>query len=319
MSNLITVIVPVYKVEKYIEGTIRSITNQTFKDFELVVVDDGSPDRSASIAEGLLRDSSVVYKILHTENRGVSSARNIGIRAASGKYVIMVDADDIISPYFLEIYADLVSRFPESDIYSTGFKVVADSKDIQFGRKGGEIKHYSPKDALQVFSTREVKFLLPSLLFERTFLIENEVLFDEAVRYSEDVQFIWRALAFNRHFIFHEDVAHYYYILHPGSTMTASGVKKILTGCEGVKRLYNDIQNELTEPLKSRFLPIWYFAMLHGSAHMLAYRDFATLYRESESRKQIWNNARNSSGNVKIVSYIMLISRRIGYLIMKKY
>ncbi len=100
---MISVIVPVYRVEKYISGCIKSIIEQTEKNFELIVVDDGSPDRSSEIAEKLLSDSWLTnYHVIHTENHGVSVARNIGTKAARGEFVIMVDADDILAPCFLE-------------------------------------------------------------------------------------------------------------------------------------------------------------------------------------------------------------------------
>lgn len=93
----ISIIVPVYKAEPYLKKCIDSILNQTFKDFELILVDDGSPDRCGEICdEYALKDSRI--KIIHKENGGQSSARNVGLDIAQGEYIGFVDSDDWIEP-----------------------------------------------------------------------------------------------------------------------------------------------------------------------------------------------------------------------------
>ena len=122
---MISVILPVYRVEKYIDACIRSVLAQNYRDFEIILVDDGSPDDSSQIAEELLKkDGKVLYQIIHTENRGVSAARNTGIAAAKGDYLVMVDSDDVLSPSFLSEYAGMLKCNPGLDIYSCGFSVV---------------------------------------------------------------------------------------------------------------------------------------------------------------------------------------------------
>lgn len=98
----ISIIVPVYKAEPYLRKCIDSILNQTFKDFELILVDDGSPDRCGEICdEYALKDSRI--KIIHKENSGRSSARNVGLDIAQGEYIGFVDSDDWIEPDMYEV------------------------------------------------------------------------------------------------------------------------------------------------------------------------------------------------------------------------
>ena len=98
---LISVIVPVYNVEEYIRECIESVLNQTFEDYELILVDDGSPDRCGLICdEYAKRDKRI--RVIHKENSGVSNARNAGLDAACGKYVYFMDSDDYIVPDLLE-------------------------------------------------------------------------------------------------------------------------------------------------------------------------------------------------------------------------
>ena len=98
-----TVIVPIYKVEKYIAKCITSILNQTFKDFELICVDDCSPDNSIKIVEELTKDDSRVKLLRQSVNKGVSAARNLGLDNATGKYVMFCDSDDWYEPDCLEV------------------------------------------------------------------------------------------------------------------------------------------------------------------------------------------------------------------------
>lgn len=109
METAISVIVPVYRVEKYLPACIDSILNQTFTDFELILVDDGSPDRCPEICdETAKRDARV--RVIHQANQGLSAARNAGIEAAHGAWLSFVDSDDFLAPDFLETLHDAAVR-----------------------------------------------------------------------------------------------------------------------------------------------------------------------------------------------------------------
>lgn len=109
METAISVIVPVYRVEKYLPACIDSILNQTFTDFELILVDDGSPDRCPEICdETAKRDARV--RAIHQANQGLSAARNAGIEAAHGAWLSFVDSDDFLAPDFLETLHDAEVR-----------------------------------------------------------------------------------------------------------------------------------------------------------------------------------------------------------------
>ncbi|MCQ2217108.1 MAG: glycosyltransferase [Paludibacteraceae bacterium] len=96
----VSIIVPVYKAESTIRRCIDSILSQTYQNFELILVDDGSPDNSGAICDEYAQ-SDIRVKVFHKENGGVSSARNLGIDKASGKYLVFVDSDDYVTPTFL--------------------------------------------------------------------------------------------------------------------------------------------------------------------------------------------------------------------------
>ncbi len=106
----ISVIVPVYKAEKYVAATINSVLNQTYTDFEIIIIDDESPDRSIAICQEFT-DNRI--KIVHQQNRGLAGARNTGIRHAQGEYLALLDADDLWLPEKLAKHVNHLDSSPE--------------------------------------------------------------------------------------------------------------------------------------------------------------------------------------------------------------
>jgi glycosyltransferase involved in cell wall biosynthesis len=106
----VSVIIPVYKVENYIAATVQSVLDQTYENFELLIIDDGSPDRSVEICQQF---TDPRIKIIRQENRGVAAARNTGIRHAQGEYIALLDADDIWVPQKLEKHVEHLDNSPE--------------------------------------------------------------------------------------------------------------------------------------------------------------------------------------------------------------
>lgn len=115
----VSIVVPIYKVEKYIENCLNSILAQTYTDFELILVDDGSPDNSGDIAEEYgKKDSRII--VIHKENGGLSSARNAGIAVATGEFICFIDSDDWIEQTYLEDMLALTEKY-EADLVICGF------------------------------------------------------------------------------------------------------------------------------------------------------------------------------------------------------
>lgn len=109
MNPLISIIVPVYNVEEYLPKCLDSIINQTYKNLEIIVVNDGSTDNSGKICDEYgERDYRIM--VIHKANRGVSSSRNIGIKNASGEYILFVDSDDEIEKDYVNVMARAVTN-----------------------------------------------------------------------------------------------------------------------------------------------------------------------------------------------------------------
>lgn len=119
MSNLISVIVPVYNIEKYIEECLLSLMNQTYSSIEILVVDDGSTDRSGELSDAFAAKYPDTITVYHTENHGLSAARNIGLKHSKGEFVCFVDSDDWIEPEMLEVLYRSIHQ-DDADISTCG-------------------------------------------------------------------------------------------------------------------------------------------------------------------------------------------------------
>ncbi len=140
---LITVVVPVYKVEKYLRQCVDSVLAQTYKNLEIILVDDGSPDNCPGICDEYAEKDERV-KVIHRENGGLSAARNSGIKIAEGKYISFIDSDDYVQPVYIEqLYCALVSF--DAAVSECSYSHKESELDSQLK---SDFKLYSDKEAL---------------------------------------------------------------------------------------------------------------------------------------------------------------------------
>ncbi len=191
MDKLLSIIVPVYKVEKYLKRCLDSILAQTYKNIEVILIDDGSPDNSGAICdEYALKDNRI--RVFHIDNNGVSSARNFGLKKAKGEYIGFVDSDDYIAP---EMYEVLVKNLEENnaDISICGFS----QEDVN-----GKFYRYWKEDITINLSTDEqIECLLENRyyrcsIWDRIFKKEvlNNVSFPKDIKIYEDMLFDYEAI-----------------------------------------------------------------------------------------------------------------------------
>lgn len=131
---LISIIIPVYNVERYVSICIISILEQSFQDYEIILVDDGSKDRSGSICDEY-REKDSRISVIHKTNGGLSDARNAGLKQAKGEYVLFVDSDDYIGEDSLQSIAKCVeSQTQRTDVmFLEAYKVFPDGQTVSLG------------------------------------------------------------------------------------------------------------------------------------------------------------------------------------------
>lgn len=189
---MISVVIPLYNKAGCIASTLESVLAQTFRDFEIIVVDDGSTDGGADVTSHVLSVGvdSEWTSIIRKENGGVCSARNVGIRAARGEWIAFLDADDLWEPTFLEEMAALIRDYPDAGIVGSsysfqkqGAKESAD-KPLPVGLRG--LVDNSEWDKAHIYCSSAV-------CCKKTAL-EEIGLFDERIAYGEDIDVWWRIM-----------------------------------------------------------------------------------------------------------------------------
>ena len=188
----VSIIIPIYKVEGYILNTLRSIVNQTYKEYEIILVDDGTPDRSIEQAEKYLTQfKEVKWKVIHQENKGLSAARNTGIENATGEWIICPDGDDTLDPNTIKRMIE-AGRSNNIDCVFCGYQSVKLEEIDKRMNDEGKTLILANQEIKQRFLNRELILLVPAMLIRREAL--RELRFDSGCPYDEDIHFLWQLL-----------------------------------------------------------------------------------------------------------------------------
>lgn len=198
MNPLITVIIPIYNAEKYLLNCIKSVSNQTYKNIQILLVNDGSTDNSGQICDEY-QEIDIRVNVFHKENGGVSSARNFAISKAKGEYICFVDADDEIeTPMLEELYACMISK--NADLSICGHKSICMGKN---GKIVACYHHVCTKfqGSIQQFLTVVDNFLASESiqgpcgkLFKTKIIKNKNILFPQELSFGEDTVFVYRYL-----------------------------------------------------------------------------------------------------------------------------
>lgn len=223
---MISVIVPVYNAEKYLIDTIQSILKQTYKNFELILIDDGSKDNSSEMCDLIAeKDDRVV--VIHKENHGVSAARNTGIDRARGEYICFIDSDDYVEEDMLECLVNNAEKY-KADISCCGLVQVALDGEIKNHYCHGERKKIENMELLMqaFFSVPMYKEILygPYNKIVRTEIVKM-VRFNEKYTVAEDLLFNFECL--EKATVFYlENRELYHYIKRENSISTSKFAEK---------------------------------------------------------------------------------------------
>ncbi len=225
----VSIVIPVYNTEKYLDACLESVENQSLKDIEIICINDGSTDNSLEILnKHKFKDNRI--KIINQENSGVSAARNAGIKNSTGEYILFVDSDDIIFSNTCEINYNNSNKF-NTDITQfnnisfqndteINYNISYDSSKINFSKRN---KHDNPFYKLNIEGS-----VIWNKLWNREFLIKNNIYFKEGVSLGEDSLFDWIAISEARRVLEDENVFYCYRVGRENSAMQQSNLIKKL-------------------------------------------------------------------------------------------
>lgn len=181
---LVSYVVPVYNVEKYINTCIKSIQNQRYKNIEIIIIDDGTPDKSGEIIDEIAKFDTRI-RVVHKDNEGVSTARNIGIDMAKGEYIVFVDGDDYIesdyTDYMLSLICDSNADMALTLNNYTDFDRMQSSYDY--------ITTYSNDEALEAIYSNKINVAVWNKIYKKEFLEENNIRFCSEFWFAEGMTF----------------------------------------------------------------------------------------------------------------------------------
>lgn len=201
--NMISVIIPIYNAEAYISECLQSVGNQSYKDFEVICVNDGSPDNSADICQRFV-DKDKRFRLINQENGGVSSARNRALKEAKGEYVCFVDSDDVIEPHFLEHLIELAK--------DGAFAICSYSRVFsELTSKASKITEYKANDFIRCVLNESIEHPnICMMLFKNSIIQTKHLDFTLGCVRNEDTEFYMKYLV-NEKKVRVSDYKGYYY------------------------------------------------------------------------------------------------------------
>ena len=194
---MISVVIPLFNKEKYILETISSVLSQSYQEFEVIIVDDGSTDNSLQLAKSI--EDSRIQIIEHTKNKGLSAARNTGIGMAKGEVISLIDADDTWNLTYLEEIMKLVKDFPKASLFGTCYREIYSNQNIRDCKILIRAKLKGQQFYIADFfkNSLGMPIVCPSSFSFKKRIFNTIEPFDESIDFAEDVDFYIRSnLAF---------------------------------------------------------------------------------------------------------------------------
>lgn len=235
---LVSIVVPIYNSESFLQECLNSIKNQTYKNIEVLLIDDGSNDSSGSICDDFVLDNKNA-KVYHNDNMGVSVSRNYGINHSRGKYIYFCDSDDILCERIIEKFVNNINK-TNSDLVSCGYTKFKIASTIQFCTDSSYLIFNSNLKTIQLFNNSKCTGYLWNKLFDTRIIKENNIEFDTDLEVLEDMLFCLRYIVYCRSICILDKAILYAYRDCNESSITHSIDKNGLSFpvIEGQERIY---------------------------------------------------------------------------------
>lgn len=301
-----SIIVPVYNVEKYIKKCLDSIFSQSFKDFEVIVVNDGTKDNSIDI----VKDYDVT--IINQKNQGLSSARNNGVKKAHGDYLIFVDSDDYIEKDLLKNLNESLNNNP--DVVRYQVKDIIEEKVIEYNEK--EFENLDGVEAFKIITG--FHYVEPAWLYcvNRKYYLDNKFSFKTGT-YHEDFG-LTPLIVFKAKVVNSINYCGYCYVQRSGSIMTSKNYEKTLKKVDDMYNHYKYLINEVENIDKDKS----YFNSFLANSVILKITELNKndykRYKKELKKDKVFDNILNDTFKRKIKKGLIKKSPRLYYKINKR-
>ena len=278
---LVSIIIPVYNVEAYLEECVNSVLHQSYKNLEIILVDDGSTDKSSQLCDSFCKTDSRI-RVIHKSNGGVSSARNIGVDDATGDFVFFLDSDDKIFPNCMETLVSLARRYE-------GVDIVQGNVQIQDGTKPPYIcvnedsEYITDVKKLREGLINSYPITSWNKLIKLSFLRENNIRFMEGIIH-EDEMFRWSLHKFAETICFTKEITYWYRKDNDSSITNQKDCSNfLLSGIEMVKKIASEIKSKKEAGFALRFVSAYKKSIIEKCYSKEEILDSIRFLRKSES------------------------------------
>lgn len=252
INNTISVIVPIYNAELYLEQCLESIKNQTYKNFEVIMIDDGSTDKSQEICKKF-SNSDKRFKLICQKNSGVSAARNKGISEATGKYIYFCDSDDFCN---IDIFETIMNKIGDNELVCFGYTKIYKNMQKNFILDNA-ISDFKVIKNL-VFESDYVRGYLWNKFFNLKIIKDNNIRFNENIHFCEDMIFVSNFLNYTKKIIYINKIGYNYRMRKNSVTINFFNKKNV-----SILGAYNYLleyckESEIREILKMEYLLYYY-------------------------------------------------------------
>jgi len=320
----ISVIIPAHNVENYIEKTLKSLTLQTFKDFEVIIVNDGSTDNTENKINSILKNADFPWKLLNQQNQGVSVARNNGFSEANGEYVCFLDGDDYYDAFFLET---MYNKAKEND-YDMVICNVAPTENEKILSKLLQLDEslrqpLNGKDFLKIILQKGLWLPMGSFICKKKLLIDNNLIFTKNCIHGEDQEFWMKALFHSRLVVCIPEALMFY--VKRKSSASRETTLRVFHYVGAMKRVLkyfekNGADDELLFLMKNKKIPQVYFYLLARISKSKNPENKKALLKISKNPKVkellLNNNPKSWKENLKVKTLIYF--PRLFYFVYNK-
>lgn len=225
---MISIIIPLYNVEHYIKNCLISLENQYEKNFEVIIVNDGSTDNSVKIVEDFQHNSKLNIKLINQSNKGVSAARNTGIKYACGEYICFIDSDDMLDRNYLYILKKEIDDSNADTGICKALSIGENDNSVRDFQHKYNVHEFSKTQALENLLYKEISAGIWAVMCKRDTL--GMLKFSENFHYSEDWEMVWKIVASSKKIVY-IDAPLYGYRIRTGSAMSVMNDMRV----EGMK------------------------------------------------------------------------------------
>jgi len=288
-----SVIVPVYKVEDYLAECVESVLNQPYQDYELILVDDGSPDRCPALCDGYAAKDSRV-RVIHQQNKGLSAARNTGIDAACGDYIFFLDSDDVFCAPAMTEAAKAIDATDGIDLLIGNYITWENGAETIHNNSANYLAFQNEKSALEIcelYAADDLQLPWPAYncAYNRRFLNANGLRFKVGLIGAEDLEFFLRAIPNVKSYRITPAAFVKYRAIREGSITTAPSLRSVTGQLEVYASAVKKADMFPNAVRMKQYFAYWYAIIINFIGY-LALEDRRRCYRIANENRALYQS-----------------------------